>query len=93
MFNFVKSITLNISRPMYITCESHITSLLAVLILHNTEVYVYISSSDYNNITTYVERSINKTPCFYTILGIPNINLNHDYVGFGRSFDYLRAKC
>ena len=48
------------------TYECDMTSLLVVLILENTR--VYICSSNYYNVMAYVKISINKTFCIHAIL-------------------------
>jgi len=53
---------------------------------------VYVCFSDSSNMTFYIEASINKKFCFCTILEIPNVDLYHGHVRFGRSLDNMKAE-
>ena len=44
VFDFVGSVTLNVSRPMYMICKSCVTPLLAILALKDFRVYICFSN-------------------------------------------------
>ena len=56
------------------------SSLLAILALGDTRVYICFSNG--SNIVAYVEASINQAFSFCTTLDIPNIDSNNNYIRF-----------
>ena len=72
---------------MWTASESDMSPLLAILVLRNTKVHVDFSNS--YDLPIYIKAFINKTPCFHTILRIPNINPYNSYVWFKRYLDNI----
>ena len=78
MFDLIEIIALDTSWSLYSTCESSIFSLSAILILENARVYV--STTDYGNVSTYIKVSVNKSLTKCTTLGILNVNPYNSYI-------------
>ena len=78
VFNLIGSIILDTFRLLYMTCKSHIISLLTILILRDSGIYICFLN-DYNVISN-IETSVNKLFSFGSILGVLNIYLYNYYV-------------
>ena len=57
IFDFIKSIVLDISQTLSLACKSDVFPLLAVLILEN--IWVYVCSSDYSNVIVNIKAFVN----------------------------------
>jgi len=66
------------------------TLFLTILILRNT--WIYISSLNCRDVTFYIEVSVNEIFYLWTILRIPDINLDYKYIRFGRYFDSIELE-
>jgi len=84
VFNLMKSIILNTLRALDSTSKSGMFLLLAVLVLENTRIYIYISNG--SNITFHIEGSINKSFGKWAALKISDIDLVDGYIIFGRNW-------
>ena len=80
MFNFMRTIILNVFKTMYLTHKSHVALFLA---LWDTRVYIYVLNSC--NMPTNIKMSVNKTLGLGTTLSILYINLDHYYIRFGET--------
>ena len=80
MFNFMRTVILNVFRTMYLIHESHVA---LFLILQDARVYIYVLDSC--NMPTNIETSVNKTLGLKTTLSILYINLDHYYIIFGET--------
>ena len=65
------------------------TLFLAILVLWNTKIYVYIS--DCCNVVADIETSVDKTLGLKTTLNILYVDPDHYHVKFGRSFNNSRT--
>ena len=89
IFEFVWTITF---LTFWFICVTHVCGmfpLLTFLVLRNIRVHIYSSYS--SNMIAYIE-TFNKTLCFHTILQIPNIDLYHSYIRFGRHLNNSRTR-
>jgi len=91
VFEFVKAVTFLAFWPINVTHKYWVIPFLAILILWDAWVHVYIS--DYGNVLFYIKASVDKQFCFCTILRIPNVYPDHGHVNFGKSFDNVRLGC
>ena len=90
VFDFVGSVTLNVSRPMYMICKSCITPLLAIFALRDFRVYICFSNGC--NVTFNVETSVDESFSFGSILEVSNVHPYDHHVWFWRSFDNLGTR-
>jgi len=88
MFDFVGSITFDVSRSMCTIYKSHMTLFLAIFALWDSRIHIY--SSNGCNVVFNVKTSVNKFFGFSSILGVPSIHSYNYYVQFWESFDNLR---
>lgn len=65
--------------------KSHISLFPAILALRDAWIYICFSNSHY--VTSDIKTSVDEVFCFGTILEVPNINPNHSYIEFWKSFD------
>ena len=72
---------------MYSVYKCGIFLFPAILVLRNTGVCV--GSLNSCNMMPYIKVFVNKALGFYTILWVPNVNLDDSYIRFRRSFDYM----
>ena len=79
------AITLDIFELIYITHESYMSLFPIILALRNTQVHVGFLNC--YNVASNIEVSINEVFYSDTILRVLDINLNYNYIQFGRSFD------
>jgi len=79
------AITLDIFGLIYITYESYMSLFPIILTLRNIQVHVGFLNC--YNVASNIEVSINEIFCSDTILRVLDINLNYNYIQFGRSFD------
>jgi len=79
------AITLDIFRLIYITHESYMSLFPIILALRDTQ--VHIGFLNCYNVASNIEVFINEVFCSDTILKVSDINLNYNYIQFGRSFD------
>lgn len=58
IFDLMRSTILNILKALSLIRESCVSLLLAVFILENTRIHIYISNS--SNVASYIKGSVNK---------------------------------
>ena len=83
------AITLDIFGLIYITYESYMSLFPIIFTLRNIQVHVGFFNC--YNVASNIEVSINEIFCSDTILRVLDINLNYNYIQFGRSFDNLES--
>jgi len=80
VFDLVRSIVFDIVWSLDMIGKCNVFSLLAILILGNTRVYISISYS--SKVTLYIEISIDQGLGRSTTLGIPYIDSDYSYIRF-----------
>ena len=90
MFNFVRTIALNIFETMHITHESCMVLFLVILTLWNARVHIYTLNSC--NMLMNIEIYVDKNLSLQTILSILYIDLDYYYIRFGRGFNHSEVK-
>ena len=85
----MKAVIFDIFSSIHLTSKCYMTSFLTILILRNT--WIYISFLNCRDVTFYIEVSVDKVFYLWTILKIPDINLDYRHIRFERYFDSTKS--
>jgi len=90
MFNFVRTIALDIFGTMYVVYKDSVALFPAIFALRN--IWVHVCTIDCSDVTFYIKAPINKTFSFRATLSILYINWDNSYIRLWGYFDNLRLR-
>ena len=85
MFALIGAIALDAPQFLCSIHESSMSLLSAIFVLENARVHV--STTNYSNMSSYVEATVNKSLTQYTTLGILDVNPYNNHIKLWRYFD------
>ena len=87
----MRAIALHTLGPLNVADTSHVTPFLVVLVLQHTR--IHIGTTDYSNIASNIEVSVNDLLGIRPILSIPDVNSDNSHVWLRWNLDNSRFEC